>query len=151
MICNFRLNSTPDVHDIQDAGGGLYNRLRNASFEANTINMLTALADTKKYTTARIRRAIWNSFFGVTSSFVKELPNYTQALSMDGIGKTILKEVKKVSDFPILTKPSSFDFLCDAATKQKLLCDKADSVFQLTKPKAPSGNLALKTTPYVVK
>ena len=137
--------------DLQDLGGGLYNRLRSASFEASTINKLTELTDTKKYTTARIKRAIWNSFFGVTSSFVKDLPCYTQVLGMDEIGKTILKEMKKVSDFPVVTKPSAFSFLNKTAMEQKLLCDVADSVFQLTKPVSPSGNLALKTTPFIVK
>ena len=150
VISNFRLNSSPLNSDIQDAGAGLYNRIRNASFNANSLKDLISLANTKKYTSARIRRAVWNSFFGVTSSSVKELPRYTQVLAMDRIGKTILKEIKKVSDFPVLTKPSSFDRLSGAALSQKQLSDKADSVFQLTKPEPPCGNLALKTTPYVV-
>ena len=70
---------------------------------------------------------------------------------MDKVGKTILKDIKKVSDFPVLTKPSSVESLPDAALHQKMLADKADSVFQLTKPKATPGNLALKTTPYIMK
>ena len=151
IISNFRLNPLPMHPDVHDAGGGLYFRLQKASFNANGINSLTALADTKKYTTSRIRRAIWYSFFGVTSSSVKELPLYTQILAMDKVGKTILKDIKKMSDFPVLTKPSSYESLSDAAKCQKMLSDKADSVFQLTKPKAPHGNLALKTTPYIVK
>ena len=151
IISTFRLNPQPLCSDIHDAGGGLYNRLQKASLEANDIHTLTVLADTKKYTAARIRRAIWYSFFGVTSSSVKELPAYTQILAMDKVGKTILKEIKKVTDFSVITKPSSYAFLSDTARCQKILADKADSVFQLTKPKQPSGNLALKTTPYILK
>ncbi len=151
VIANFRLNPEPAFPDIHDAGGGLYFRLQKASLSASDINSLTVLADTKKYTTSRIRRAIWYSFFGVTSSSVKELPLYTQILAMDKVGKTILKDIKKVSDFPVLTKPSSVELLPDNAVHQKILSDKADSVFQLTKPKQFSGNLALKTTPYIKK
>ena len=151
VIANFRLNPEPAFPDIHDAGGGLYFRLQKASISASDINSLTVLADTKKYTTSRIRRAIWYSFFGVTSSSVKELPAYTQILAMDKVGKTILKDIKKVTDFPVLTKPSSFESLSDAAVRQKTLADKADSVFQLTKPKANPGNLALKTTPYIME
>ena len=151
VIANFRLNPEPAFPDIHDAGGGLYFRLQKASISASDINSLTVLADTKKYTTSRIRRAIWYSFFGVTSSSVKELPAYTQILAMDKVGKTILKDIKKVSDFPVLTKPSSVESLPDAALHQKMLADKADAVFQLTKPKATPGNLALKTTPYIMK
>lgn len=151
VISNFRLNPRPFFPDIHDVGGGLYFRLQKASFLANDIKSLTALADTKKYTTARIRRAIWYSFFGVTSSSVKELPAYTQILAMDKVGKTILKDIKKTSDFPVLTKPSSYESLPDDAVRQKMLSDKADAVFQLTKPKPSPGNLALKTTPYIMK
>ena len=72
-------------------------------------------------------------------------------LVVGDVGKTILKEMKKVSDFPVVTKPSAFSFLNKTAMEQKLLCDVADSAFQLTKPVSPSGNLALKTTPFIVK
>jgi predicted nucleotidyltransferase len=149
IISHFRLNS-PTVK-IHDAEGGLYNRLQNASFEASTISNLTEIADTKKYTSARIRRAIWYSFFGVTSSEVKKLPNYTLVLAMDGVGKSILKDVKKKTDFPIVTKPSSYGFLSDTAKMQKELSDKADTVFQLTKPESAHGKLSLKTSPFILK
>ncbi len=151
IISKLRLNPEPQVAGIHDAVGGLYNRLYNASYEANSITSLISSVETKKYTTARIRRAIWYSFFGVTSSNVKELPLYTQLLASDAIGRKILKEVKKRTDFPILTKPSSFERLSEAAKAQKGLADSADAIFQLTKPLPPSGGYALMTGPYISK
>lgn len=151
IISHLRLNPPCDDTDIHDAKGGLYNRLYTSSFKANTISSLTLLAGTKKYTNARIRRAIWYSFFGVTSSTVKELPHYTQVLALDSIGKSILKEVKKISDFQILTKPSDSSKLSQEAKIEKELADKADSVFHLTKPTPPLGTASLLTTPYVMK
>ena len=151
LISHLRLNSPAPNTKIHDAAGGLYNRLYNASFNADTISSLILLAATKKYTTARIRRALWYSFFGVTSSNVKELPLYTQVLAMDDVGKTILKEVKKISDFPVVTKPSDSSRLSPEAKLQKELADKADSIFHLTKPNPPSGATSLLTTPYVMK
>lgn len=151
IISHFRLNPPHDNTDVHDANGGLYNRLYSASLKANTISSLTLLAGTKKYTNARIRRAIWYSFFGVTSSIVKELPHYTQVLALDSIGKEILKEVKKISDFQILTKPSDSSKLSQKAKIEKELADKADSVFHLTKPTPPLGTTSLLTTPYVMK
>lgn len=150
VISYFRLNPKSALA-IHDAGDGLYNRLQKYSFDANDITTLINLTDTKKYTRSRIRRAIWYSFFGVTSSEVKELPCYTTVLAMDDVGKAILKEIKKKTDLAVITKPSSTDGLSDTARRQKALSDKADSVFQLTKPAPPSGAYALRTTPYIVK
>lgn len=149
VISFFRLNSTPTSDDIHDVGGGLYNRLRAKSFEANTIKDLVRLSETKKYTSARIRRAIWYSFFGVTSSEIKESPAYTSLLATDGIGRSELKKIKKSTDFPIITKPSAIADLEDAAVRQKSASDRADSIFQMTKPCAPNGNFSLTASPYV--
>ena len=151
ILSHIRLNSPAEQSHIHDAKGGLYNRLYNASFEANTLSSLITLVGTKKYTDARIRRVIWYSFFGVTSSTVKEPPQYSQVLAMDEVGMTILKEHKKISDFPILTKPSDYSRLSDEAKCQKKLSDKADSIFHLAKPNPPFGNASLVTTPYVMK
>ncbi len=149
IISFFRLNSPSDTPDIQDAAGGLYNRLCDLSADANSIISLTSLADTKKYTKARIRRAIWNSYFGVTSSDVRRLPCYTQVLAMDGIGRSLLKEIKKTSEFTIITKPSSYRDFGDEVIRQKELSNKADAIYALTLKEPNSGRFPLTFTPYV--
>ncbi len=151
VISSFRLNSPTDKESIQDAGGGLYNRLKEKSLEANNLETLLALAETKGYTRARIRRAILSSFIGVTSSDVARSPMYTQILAFDERGRAILKGLRVPSDFHVITKPSSTEGLSEIALKQKALADKADSVFQLTKPIPPSGGYGLRFTPYVKK
>ena len=149
VISSFRLNSPKADVDIHDATGGLYNRLCDLSTEANSIYTLTAMAETKKYTKARIRRAIWNSFFGVTSSDVRALPCYTQVLAMDSVGRSILKKIKKISDFPVITKPSSYKDYSDNVIRQKELSAKADSIYGLALKNPNSGRFALTFTPYV--
>ena len=149
VICSLRLNSPMASTDIHDANGGLYNRLCDMSAEATSISSLTAMADTKKYTKARIRRAIWNIYFGVTSSDVRTLPAYTQVLAMDNIGRSVLKRIKKMSDFQIITKPSSYKDYGEVVIRQKELSNKADSIFALTLKKADSGRFPLIFTPYV--
>ena len=149
VISFFRLNSPDSSIDIHDATGGLYNRLCDKSAEATSISSLTALSETKKYTKARIRRAIWNSYFGVTSSDIRELPLYTQVLAMDGIGRSVLKRIKKNSDFPVITKPSSYRELDDGVIRQKERSNRADSVYGLTLKSPISGSFPLTFTPYV--
>lgn len=149
VISSFLLNSPNDDVDIHDASGGLYNRLKNNCYHATSISELVSLTETKKYTNARIRRAILNSFFGVTSSEVKELPLYTQVLAMNQIGRKILKRIKKESDFPVITKPSSTSALSKKALRQKERASTADAIFGLTLPLPKSGDNVLKFTPYV--
>lgn len=151
IISTFRLNSPTAKSNIHDAAGGLYNRLHSASFEADSIQSLTALCETKKYTTARIKRAIWYSYVGVTSSDVKSKPEYTSLLALDGVGRKVLKTIKKCGIIPIVTKPSCTDNLSARAKMQKALSDKADSVFQLTKPSFVSGKYSLLCSPFVKK
>lgn len=149
VISSFRLNSTAHGVDIHDAAGGLYNRLCEMSAEATSISSLMSMTETKKYTKARIRRAIWNSYFGVTSSDVRALPSYTQVLAMDKIGRSVLKRIKKMSDFPVITKPSSYKEFGDEVIAQKELSVRAESVYGLTLKEPNSGRFPLTFTPYV--
>ena len=149
VISSFRLNSPAADSEIHEAAGGLYNRLCDMSAEATSISSLTSMAETKKYTKTRIKRAIWNTYFGVTSSDVRALPAYTQVLAMDSVGRLLLKRIKKMSDFPVITKPSSYKELSEQVCRQKELSGKADAVFGLTLKNANSGRFSLTFTPYV--
>lgn len=149
VISSFRLNSPAADTEIHEAAGGLYNRLCDMSAEATSISSLTSMAETKKYTKTRIKRAIWNTYFGVTSSDVRALPAYTQVLAMDSVGRLLLKRIKKMSDFPVITKPSSYKELSEQVCRQKELSGKADAVFGLTLKNANSGRFSLTFTPYV--
>ena len=151
VISHFRLNPPTEECNVHDAVGGLYNRLYAMSIEATSISSLISLTETKKFTRARISRATWNSYFGVTSSEVKSLPAYTQVLAMDDIGQTVLKRIKKMSDFPIITKPSAYRGYGDEVVRQKELSNKLDAVFELTLKRPRDARQPLKFTPFVKK
>ena len=152
VIASLRLNSPKaSEHELHDLGGGLYNRIRNASFFTDNILSLTELVKTKKYTTARLRRAIWYSYLGVTSSDVRALPTYTRVLGMNASGCALLKRIKKASAFTVITKPSITAGLSEQVILAKAISDKADFVFQLSKPKTVRGDLALISSPFVKK
>lgn len=148
IITHLRLSSG-SVPDIHDAAGGLYTRLRNKSFEASDLNTLIELVKTKKYTTSRICRVILYSLLGVTSSDVERLPEFTQILALDTVGQAVLREIKKNSDFAIITKPSAIPD-CEVIKAQKALSDKADSIFELMKPSPDHGNAIYKKRPFVL-
>ncbi len=151
VLSFFRLSPSDAGENFHDAKGGLYNRLKSASLEADNISALVRLSETKKFTNARILRAVWCSFFGVTSSDVRTLPEYTQILALDGIGRACLKEIREQSRISVLTKPTDTFGLSDTARGQKALSDRADSIFHLTRPRPVSGAYSLTYTPFVKK
>jgi predicted nucleotidyltransferase len=149
VIASLRLNSSTGCEEIHDASGGLYNRLKDLSFKTNTIESLICSAESKHFTKARIRRTLFYSLLGVTSSQFVDLPAYTQLLGLDSRGRAMLRTIGKHSQFPVLTKPSDVSKLPDAARPQKMLSDKADAIFQMTKPIPKDGNSAMRFTPFV--
>ncbi len=151
IILYFRLNSPMQDIVIQDAQGGLYNRIKENSYKTNDLEKLIESVETKKFTQSRIKRTILNSLLSVTSSQLKELPLYSQLLAADDKGCRILKSISRSSTFTILTKPSDFNKLSAEALLQKQRSDMADSIFELTKPTPKDGNSALRFTPFVKK
>ena len=147
ILSHFRLSSPSASCDIQDARGGLYNRLITKSYEAHDISSLAVLTETKKFTNARIRRAIWYSFFGVTSSDIKSAPAFTRVLALDQKGQAILHDAKNTASIPIVTQPSEA-FATPNNARAKSLSDNADSIFQLTKPTHTIGNHAMLVSPF---
>ena len=150
ILSHFRLSHPAAECDVHDADGGLYNRLVKMSYEAKNISSLIDLSATKKYTTARIRRAIWYSFFGVTSSDVKNPPKFTQVLALDTVGQVLLRGIKKNGSIPVITKPS-VKFSDSVAKSQKQLSDNADFIFQLSKPISACASSIYKRSPFVKK
>ena len=151
MLAFLRINSPEDTKEAFDSDGGLAHRLRKFSMQAKNINELITLVSTKRYTTARIRRALLNLFFGITSSDVKNLPAYTQVLAMDQKGRKKLKEIKGKTELEILTKPADYVFLSDPARKQAEISNTADAVYSLAKPLPMSGDEFLRATPFCKK
>lgn len=152
VLSSFLLNdSGASECNIQDATGGLYHRLRRFSKEATSLSSLIALSETKKFTRARIRRAVLFSLLGVTSSDAKSQPAYTQLLAADCLGLSVLKKVRKTADIPILTKPADTARLSGAALRQKALSDKADMLYAVATPQASLPADALRFTPFIKK
>jgi len=151
VISHLRLNPPCNECKIHDATGGLYNRLYDASLKVTAIKSLCEAVKTKKYTTARIMRAIWYSFLGVTSSEIRRLPAYTQVLGMDDVGRALLRRISKVSTIPVITKPSSTNGLCEAAALQKERARIADSVYMLSLGDNVRQDFAMAFVPYVKK
>ncbi len=151
VLSHFCLNSPQHGVDIADAGGGLYSRLFRMAQKACDTETLISLTATKKYTEARIRRAIRNAFLGVTSSEIAKDPLYIPLLAMNTRGQQLLHSVRKNCQIPILTKPADYKFLPENAYKQAAAANRADSIYTLSFPQIRSRDYFLRHSPVRIK
>ncbi len=138
----------PNGLSIAESSGGLAERLCSLSLTVGTMVQLYEAAATKRYTNARIRRAVWNLFLEVTSFEESQLPCYTQLLAMDSDGRSFLSEIRKQKRIEILTKPADYTSLSDQARVQAEKSVRADSIFSLAIPSSPPADAFLRCTPY---
>lgn len=148
ILAELRLNTHKAVCEIHDAKGGLYNRLVAKAYDATTISNLIDISATKKYTVARTRRAIWYSYFTVTSSDVRSTPLYTQVLGVDKIGQALLKKIKKVGKILVLVKPS-IKSDNEALERQRTLSRNADFLFEAANPIPSPASTIYRMTPFI--
>lgn len=148
VLSYFAINTPDPDADFADAGGGLYNRLFSQAEKATDIHSFLRSAATKKYTAARIRRALRNILLGVTSSELKTLPRYTTVLAADPIGRTLLRDIQKRQAFPLLTKPADYRQLPEEAARQAAKAMRADSLCTLCFPQIRSRDYFFHCAPY---
>ena len=110
-----KLLETDPTAEIAFSGGGLLGRLRTAAASANSIAELTALAATKRYTDAEIARCLLCTLFSVGATDMDAPVRYTRLLAANARGRQILALPHTIE---ILTKPSAYDRLTDAARAQ---------------------------------
>ena len=106
VLARLRSMEPEDFSRLPDSGEGLDRRLYAAARSASSPEELYALAKTKRYPLARIRRmALW-AFLGLTEADRPAAPPYLRVLGFSPKGQEVLREMKKNAALPILTKPA---------------------------------------------
>lgn len=134
ILCCMRQLSAEAIGKSPDVSEGIEFRIHDAALKARTLDELFALAKTKRYSHARIRRIVLHAFMGFVADDYKGNPPYIRVLAMNEKGKEILKEAKEKAKFPIVTKASDFDELSDYGRQVFLLEDMCTDVFSLSSP-----------------
>ncbi len=100
----YALRNVPsDSADLYaECGGGLGRRIINIASEATSLDDLYSKLSTKRYTNARIRRAVISLLTGATEEDETALPQFTCLLAANPIGLAIIKK----SAFPVISTPS---------------------------------------------
>lgn len=90
ILSKLRTMRLSDFENIYDCAQGMSERLYKAVRKACTLEELYFLTKTKRYTLARIRRAVLCSFLGIDKKLLNEPPAYIRILGMNGRGREIL-------------------------------------------------------------
>lgn len=134
ILCCMRQLSAEEIGRSPDVSEGIEFRIHDAALKARTLDELYALAKTKRYSHARIRRIVLHAFMGFVTDDYKSDPPYIRVLAMNENGKEILKEAKEKAKLPIVTKASDFDELDEYGRHVFLLEDMCTDVFSLSSP-----------------
>jgi len=106
LLARLRMLSREDFAALPDAGEGLGDRLYAALRDEATLEGALAAAKTRRYAMSRLRRMTLCAALGVRAGLAQELPDYTVALAANKRGRALLRDMKRTSAIPLITKPS---------------------------------------------
>lgn len=104
VLYRLRTMTAEDFAAIPDCCEGLEHRLVRAAGNAATLEEFYAMAKSKRYAHARIRRIALRAFLGLTG-LPQRVP-YLRVLGANGRGLALLREMKRSAGLPIITKPA---------------------------------------------
>lgn len=134
ILMKLRSMSAQEIKQAPDITQGLENRIFRCARNAATLDELFNTVKTKRYTMAKIRRAVLSCFLGITEEDVSGLPPYIRVLAANDKGREILSAAAKQSELPILTKYSEAkDFSGKSKRIYSLECSATD-IYALCSP-----------------
>lgn len=144
ILTFFRLHNGSDFEDIAEAGGGLANRICSLARDSVSIDELFEKLKTKRYTDARLRRAMLFCMTGVTHSLLDAPPAYTVLLAANKKGRELLSEKRKADGIAVVTKPADAPECTQTQANTAL-----DAIFTLARKNKLEASAMLKKRTYV--
>ncbi len=130
VLARLRCMSAGDFAQLPDMSEGLPNRLYNISRSAVSPEAFVAAATTKRFPSARIRRAAMNALLGVPAQLCRSAPGYLRILGMTRAGEELVRLASRnVRAVASLTDVPEEYALCEA---------RAADLFDLCRPE-PAG------------
>lgn len=101
MLGVLRRLTPEEFLELPDLSEGLENRVYAAMRQACSVSELYALAKSKRYTAARIRRVVMSAFLGLYDELGAQSPPYIRVLGFNERGREILAMMKKSASLPV--------------------------------------------------
>ena len=141
---------TADIEKVSkcaECGGGVAERLFSAAKDAGTLKEMLDLAATKRYTDARLRRAVIFGMMGVTIADLKMRAPYVNFLCANAEG---LEFISGVRDISVISKPSRIPDDADSQRLSKLSL-RFDALYTLAMHKPSEAGFFLRQCPHIIK
>lgn len=151
VLYKLRTSSADEIAQAPDVSEGIENRIAFAAQEACSLDEVYAMAKTKRYTHARIRRIVMSTFLGITARDAEGVPPYIRVLGFSGGGKTLLRQANDACGLPIVMKYSDVKKLDDKAKRIFELECRAADVHSLCFPVPVACASVQKFTPVILK
>lgn len=129
ILASLRQMKRTDFERVYDCAGGLADRLYKAVRRAGSLDELYFLTKTKRYTLARIRRAVMCSFLGVDKEMLTLPDAYIRILGMNTRGREILSATK--CPVPLDTSLKALSETSHAAHKQAYFEARCGDIYSL--------------------
>ncbi len=116
---------------LPDASGGVGKRLYHALWEGRDLESIHALAGSKTYTAARMRRMLLCAALGICADGTKGIPPYLRPLAMTGRGREYLHRKKRSLTLPLVSRAADLRKLGDRAENIFLMGAQAHALYRL--------------------
>jgi predicted nucleotidyltransferase len=148
ILTYFRTAQPNALAQCAELGGGLAERFIEAARKATDLASLYAAAATRRYTNARIRRALFYGLCGVRESDLRTPPAYTRLLAASPVGCAYLAAIRKDCTLPVLTKPSDIPGN-DRAIRQRMIEEILEAYVTLAYPTSQQAGYLLRQRPWI--
>ena len=145
ILMYFRLRSPSDFSNVAEAEGGIANRICTLAHECSSLEELEQKLSTKRYTDAKLRRALLFCLTETTREMLSELPEYTTLLAANSRGRELLAAKRKSDGMRVITKPAD----APEESAQALAARRLDAIFTLAKMQPNSSGEYMKRGAYI--
>lgn len=128
IMLHYRLSKPSNFEGCAELFGGLAERLCATARQVNTFEEWFDRIRTKRYTDAKLRRAILFGLTDVKQELLSSAPSYTTLLAASEKGRALLSETRKTRTLPLVTKPADAP-VCE----QRELADRLEALFGLAR------------------
>lgn len=150
VLMYFRLCEPSEISCYAECDGGVAERICSAAREASDYESFWRLVRTKRYTDAKMSRAILFALARVKEELLEEYPEYLYLLAANDNGRGLLSSVKRSGadkGITVVTKPAD----APRDTAQFKAEDRLNAIFSLARANASSVGDEYRKNAFITK